>query len=322
LQPFIQDALDLIEFANGAVSTKWGKLRADMGHPAPFNLKFIAIGNEQWGSLYPERLEPFLKPIREKYPNIKVIGTAGPSPDGKDFDFGWKEMKRLKADLVDEHYYKDPQWFLSNAKRYDNYDRKGPKVFAGEYACHPKNKKNDFEGALSEAAFMTGFERNADVVHMCTYAPLFAHVDAWQWRPDLIWFDNLKSVKSVNYYVQQLYGMNVGTNVLTTTYNNAPLAGQDGLYASTALDKNKKEIIVKVANTSKEVRKVKFTLNGLKAGERQGTQTILHSDDPDAENTLAKPDQVLPSTKSISVKGNVLDVELTPGSFNLFTIKL
>ncbi len=322
LQPYIQDALDLIEFANGPVTSKWGKLRADMGHAAPFNLKFIAIGNEQWGSLYPERLEPFLKAIRKQYPNIKVIGTAGPSPDGKDFDFGWKEMRRLKADLVDEHYYKDPEWFLSNAKRYDNYDRKGPKVFAGEYACHPKNKKNNFEAALSESAFMTGFERNADVVSMCTYAPLFAHVDAWQWRPDLIWFDNLGSVKSVNYYVQQLYGHNVGTNVLTTTENNQPLAGQDGLYASSALDKNKKEIILKIANTSKEVRKVKFSLNGLKAGERQGTQTILHSDNPDAENTLAKPNQVVPSTQEISVKGNVLEVELTPESFNLFTIKL
>ncbi|MDP4268823.1 MAG: alpha-L-arabinofuranosidase C-terminal domain-containing protein [Bacteroidota bacterium] len=322
LQPFIQDALDLIEFANGPSTSKWGKVRTDMGHPAPFNLKFIAIGNEQWGPLYPERLEPFLKAIRAKYPNINVIGTAGPSPDGKDFEFGWKEMKRLKSDLVDEHYYKDPQWFLSNAKRYDNYDRKAPKVFAGEYACHPKSKKNDFEGALCESAFMTGFERNADVVKMCTYAPLFAHVDAWQWRPDLIWFDNLKSVKSVNYYVQQLYGMNVGTNVLTTTYNNGPLAGQDGLYASTALDKNKMEIIVKIANTSKEVRKVKFTLNGLKAAERKGTHTILTSDNIDAENTLDKPNTVVPATKEISVSGNALQVELAPQSFNLYTIKL
>jgi Alpha-L-arabinofuranosidase len=322
LQPFIQDALDLIEFANGPSTSKWGKVRTDMGHAAPFNLKFIAIGNEQWGALYPERLEPFLKAIRAKYPNIKVIGTAGPSPDGKDFEFGWKEMKRLKTDLVDEHYYKDPQWFLDNAKRYDNYDRKAPKVFAGEYACHPRSKKNDFEGALCESAFMTGFERNADVVNMCTYAPLFAHVDAWQWRPDLIWFDNLKSVKSVNYYVQQLYGMNVGTNVLTTTYNNAPLAGQNGLYASTALDKNKKEIIVKIANTSKEVRKVKFTLNGLKAAERKGTHTILTSDNIDAENTLEKPNTVVPATKEITVSGNALQVELAPQSFNLYTIKL
>jgi len=322
LDCYIQDALDLIEFANGETTTQWGKLRADMGHPASFNLKLIAVGNEQWGSLYPERLVPFLKAIRAKYPNIKVIGSSGPSPDGKDFDFGWSEMKRLKVDLVDEHYYKDPQWFLANANRYDNYDRKGPKVFAGEYACHPKNRKNNFESALSEAAFMTGFERNADLVQMCTYAPLFAHVDGWQWRPDMIWFDNLRSVKSVNYYVQQLYGHNVGTNVLTTVENKLPLAGQDGIYASSALDKTKKEIILKIANTGEVTQKITYTFDGLKKAERNGTQTVLHSDNPDLENTLDNPNAVVPTTKDIKVSGNTLEVELAPKPFNLFTIKL
>ena len=199
LQPYIDDALDLIEFANGETSTPWGKLRADMGHPQPFNLKFIGIGNEQWGPLYAERLEPFIKAIRSRHPEIKIIGSSGPSPDdndGKQFTYGWNEMKRLKADLVDEHYYRDPQWFLNNVTRYDRYDRKGPKVFAGEYACHIDVKasesptaRNCFEAALMEAAIMTGFERNADLVHMATYAPLFAHVEGWQWRPDLIWMD-------------------------------------------------------------------------------------------------------------------------------------
>jgi len=322
LDPYIQDALDLIEFANGDVNSKWGKLRSDMGHPASFNLKMIAVGNEQWGKFYPERLEPFVKAIRSKYPAIKIIGSAGPSPDGKDFEFGWSEMKRLKADLVDEHYYKDPQWFLANAKRYDNYDRKGPKVFAGEYACHPQNRKNNFESALCEAAFMTGFERNADVVYQCTYAPLFAHVEGWQWKPDLIWFDNLRSVKSPNYYVQQLYGMHVGTNVLPTVENKLPLAGQDGIFASSALDKNKNEIILKIANTSKEARKITYTINGLKASERKGTQTTLVSSDMDAENTLNKPDNVVPTEKEIRISGNKLEVELAPQSFNLYTIKL
>ena len=322
LDPYIQDALDLIEFANGDVTTKWGKLRADMGHPAPFHLKMMAVGNEQWGTLYPERVEPFMKAIRAKYPNFKIVGTAGPSPDGKDFDFGWSEMKRLKADLVDEHYYKDPQWFLANANRYDKYDRKGPKVFAGEYACHPKNRKNNFESALCEAAFMTGFERNADVVYQCTYAPLFAHVQGWQWKPDLIWFDNLRSVRSANYYVQQLYGMHVGTNVLTTVENKIPLASQDGLFASSALDKNKNEIILKIANTSKEARKVTYRFNGLKPGERKGTQTILISGDMDTENTLEKPEAVVPTEKAISISGNTLEVELAPQSFNVYIIKL
>jgi alpha-L-arabinofuranosidase len=322
LDSYIQDALDLIEFANGDVTTKWGKLRADMGHPASFNLKMMAVGNEQWGPLYPERLQPFLKAIRAKYPNFKIVGTAGPSPDGKDFDFGWKEMKRLKADLIDEHYYKDPQWFLANAKRYDNYDRKGPKVFAGEYACHPKNRKNNFESALCEAAFMTGFERNADVVYQCTYAPLFAHVDGWQWKPDLIWFDNQRSVRSVNYYVQQLYGMNVGTNVLNTVENKLPLAGQDGIYASSALDKNKNEIILKIVNTSDVSKKIAYRFNGLKSSDRKGTQTVLKSDNPDQENTLDNPNAVVPVTTEIKVTGNTLEVELAPKSFSLFTVKL
>jgi alpha-L-arabinofuranosidase len=322
LQPYIQDAIDLIEFANGEVTTKWGKLRADMGHPASFNLKLLAVGNEQWGSLYPERLEPFMKAIRDKYPNIKVIGSAGPSPDGKDFEYGWKEMKRLKTDLVDEHYYKDPQWFLSNANRYDNYDRKAPKVFAGEYACHPSNRKNNFESALCEAAFMTGFERNADIVQMCTYAPLFAHVDGWQWRPDMIWFDNLRSVKSPNYYVQQLYGMHAGTNVLTTSENKLPLAGQNGLFASSAIDKTKNEIILKIANTSAETRKVVYTFNGLKKGDRTGTHTILISKNMDDENTLDNPTTIIPTEKQIKSTGNTFETELAPHSFNLYTFQL
>ena len=322
LDPYIQDALDLIEFANGNITTKWGKLRADMGHPASFNLKMMAVGNEQWGSLYPERLEPFLKAIRAKYPTFKIIGTSGPSPDGKDFEFGWNEMKRLKADLVDEHYYKDPQWFLANANRYDNYDRKGPKVFAGEYACHPKNRKNNFESALCEAAFMTGFERNADVVYQCTYAPLFAHVQGWQWRPDLIWFDNLRSVKSPNYYVQQLYGMNVGTNVLTTVENKLPLEGQDGIFASSALDKNKNEIILKIANISDTKKQINYDFAGLKKAERQVTFTSLSAENPDAENTLDNPLNVTPKTRTLTINDKSFGFELTPKSFYVVVIKL
>ncbi len=142
LKPYIDDALDLIEFANGPVESEWGKLRADMGHPSPFNLKFIAIGNEQWGPEYPERLQHFVKAIRDKYPDIKIVGSSGPSASGDKFDYLWPEMKRLKADLVDEHYYQPEEFFLTQADRYDSYDRKGPKVFAGEYACHGKGKSS------------------------------------------------------------------------------------------------------------------------------------------------------------------------------------
>ena len=229
LDSYIQDALDLIEFANGDVTTTWGKVRADMGHPAPFNLKFLGIGNEQWGPEYPERLKQFVEVLRKAHPEIKIVGSSGPQSEGKDFDYLWPEMKNLKVDLVDEHFYRPESWFLAQGNRYDNYDRKGPKVFAGEYACHGKGKKwNHFNAALMEAAFMTGLERNADVVHMATYAPLFAHVEGWQWRPDLIWFDNLNSVRTCSYYVQQLYAHNKGTHVLPLTMDKKAVSGQEG----------------------------------------------------------------------------------------------
>ena len=286
LQPYIQDCLDLIEFANGDVNTTWGKKRAEMGHPAPFNLKFLAVGNEQWDDLYYERLRPFVKAIKAKYPNIKLIGTSGPDSEGEMFEKGWKAMKELKADLVDEHFYRDEHWFLSHGLRYEGYDRKGPKVFAGEYACHGKGKKwNHFETSLYEAAFMTDLERNADVVDMATYAPLFAHVDGWQWRPDMIWYDNTRMFKSVSYYVQQMYACNKGTNVLPLTMNGKSVAGQegqDGLFASAVVDKKKGEIIVKVANTSDKAQDVTLNLNGLK-GSRSATATTLQSDNMDAE---------------------------------------
>lgn len=328
LQPYIQDCLDLIEFANGDVNTTWGKKRAEMGHPAPFNLKFLAVGNEQWDDLYYERLRPFVKAIKAKYPNIKLIGTSGPDSEGEMFEKGWKAMKELKADLVDEHFYRDEHWFLSHGLRYEGYDRKGPKVFAGEYACHGKGKKwNHFETSLYEAAFMTDLERNADVVDMATYAPLFAHVDGWQWRPDMIWYDNTRMFKSVSYYVQQMYACNKGTNVLPLTMNGKSVAGQegqDGLFASAVMDKKKGEIIVKVANTSDKAQDVTLNLNGLK-GSHSATATTLQSDNMDAENTLDNPNLIRPveTTATCVSKKNmtVLNDKLPAKSFRMYKIK-
>ena len=179
LECFVQDAVDLIEFANGGVDTKWGKVRAEMGHPEPFNLKYIGIGNEQWGKEYPERLEVFIKAIRAKYPDINIIGSSGPYRGGEWFDDLWAAMRTMDVQLVDEHYYAGELFFEQNADRYDSYPRKGPKVFAGEYACHGSDNKkwNHFNAALVEAAYMTGIERNADIVEMATYAPLLAHVE-------------------------------------------------------------------------------------------------------------------------------------------------
>ena len=314
LQSYIDDALDLIEFANGDVTTKWGKVRAEMGHPEPFNMKQIGVGNEQWGELYPPRLEKFIKAIRAKYPKMKICGTSGPSADGKDFDYGWKEMKRLKLDLVDEHYYKPPQWFFDNAGRYDAYDRKGPKVFAGEYAAHGKGEFNNWEAALSEAAFMTGLERNADVVYQATYAPLFAHVEGWQWKPDLIWFDNLKTVRSANWYVQMLYGVYKGTHVIGLTENGKAVEGADGLYASAVYDKNAGAYYVKIANALTTEQQVNLQFKGMKQLSKAET-ILLTARNDEAENTLANDKAIVPQTVKTQPEGNVLNVKMPKRSF-------
>ena len=341
LDPYIQDCLDLIEFANGdSATSEWAKIRAEMGHPAPFNMKYIGVGNEQWDDLYYDRLEVFVRAIRAKYPDIKIVGTSGPDSEGKMFEKGWQAMRRLKADLVDEHFYRNEDWFLATpegkerwgncgAMRYDSYDRKGPKVFAGEYACHGKNKHkwNHYEASILEAGFMTGMERNADVVYMTAYAPLFAHVEGWQWRPDLIWYDNLRSFRSVSYYVQQMYASNKGTNVLSLTMDGKAVGnqdGQDGLYASAVYDKASGEVIIKMVNTSKVPQPVSLNLLGLKGERTAQTLTLCH-DGMDDENTLDQPDLIVPVAGSLQCeagkKNTVLNDELPAMSFRLYKIK-
>ncbi|WP_150955352.1 alpha-L-arabinofuranosidase C-terminal domain-containing protein [Microbacterium testaceum] len=214
LQRHIQDTLDLIEFAKGDVTTTWGKLRADMGHPAPFALDRIEIGNEE---NYPEafmaNFTKFRDAIAAAYPDMILISNSGPDAEGANFEKHWEQNTAEKVDMVDEHYYRDPSWFLSHNQRYDSYDRNGPKVWIGEYA----SRDNLFANALSEAAYMTGLERNADVVKMASYAPLLADTSNVQWRPDLIWFDRDQVWGSANYEVQKLFMRNVGDRVVPTT---------------------------------------------------------------------------------------------------------
>lgn len=324
LDSYVQDAIDLIEFANGDTNTTWGKLRAEMGHPEPFNLKFIGIGNEQWGPEFTERLEVFVKAIRKAYPEINIIGSSGPQSEGEQFDYLWPEMKRLKVDLVDEHFYRSENWFLTQGMRYDSYDRKGPKVFAGEYACHGRGKKyNHFNASLMEAAFMTNIERNADIVHMATYAPLFAHVEGWQWRPDLIWYDNLRSVRTCSYYVQQLYSHNKGTHVVPLTMDKKPVAGQegqDGLFASAVWDNDTKEYIVKVINTSDKAQPVTLEFAGMKKKETlaDGKCITFHSDQLEADNTVDNPNVVFPKESAVSIEGKVLNAKIGAKTFVIY----
>ncbi len=349
LQPFIDDCLDLIEFANGPADSKWGKKRAEMGHPEPFNMKFIGVGNEQWDTPYYERLKPFVEAIRAKYPNIKIVGTSGPDSEGQMFEKGWEAMRAQGADLVDEHFYRPEAWFLGTKEakqrygencgglRYESYPRKGPKVFAGEYACHGRGKKwNHYETSLYEAAFMTDLERNADIVEMATYAPLFAHIDGWQWRPDMIWYDNLRMFKSVSYYVQQMYAMNKGTNVLSLTAadpadakgkKRVPVGGQEGmngLFASSVYDANTGEVIIKIANTSKQPQSVQFNLLGM-TGERTATTLTLSHNGMDDENTLDQPTKITPKPGTVTCqadkKNTVLTDQLPAMSFRLYKVK-
>ena len=328
LDPYIQDCLDLIEFANGDVNTTWGKKRAEMGHPEPFNMKYIGVGNEQWDTLYYKRLTPFVKAIRAKYPDIKIVGTSGPDSEGKMFELGWQDMKKQKADLVDEHFYRPESWFLNSGLRYENYDRKGPKVFAGEYACHGKGKKwNHYEASILEAAFMTDMERNADVVYMTAYAPLLAHVDGWQWRPDLVWFDNTEMFKTVSYYVQQMYAKNKGTNVLKLTMDGKPVAGQEGqngLFASAVLDANANTVIVKVINTGKTAQNISLNLIGLKGEKTAKTITLKHNG-MDDENSIENPNKIAPVNGSVKCeagkKNTVLNDVIQPMTFRLYTIE-
>ncbi|MEU1105324.1 alpha-L-arabinofuranosidase C-terminal domain-containing protein [Streptomyces tibetensis] len=219
LKRHIQDALDLIEFANGPATSEWGKVRARMGHPKPFRLTHIEVGNEE--NLPKEffaRFQQFRAAIEAKYPDITVISNSGPDDAGSTFDTAWQLNRDAKVDMVDEHYYNSPNWFLQNNDRYDSYDRNGPKVFLGEYA----SQGNAWKNGLSEAAFMTGLERNADVVKLASYAPLLANEDYVQWRPDLIWFNNRASWNSANYEVQKLFMNNVGDRVVPSEATGTP----------------------------------------------------------------------------------------------------
>ncbi len=327
IDPYIQDALDLVEFANGAPDTKWGKIRSQMGHPEPFNMKYLGIGNEQWGPQYFERYVLFEKAIREKYPEIRLVSGTGPSPDGDLFDYAQEALKGLNPYVVDEHYYSSPSWFRENATRYDSYDRNGYKVFAGEYAAQSKytgspENKNTWECALSEAALMTGLERNADVVYMCSYAPLFANIDAWQWTPDLIWFNNLTSFGTPNYYVQKMFSTNRGSSVLNMTLNNAPLTGQNGIYATAAIDNDSNEIILKLVNTGQKAQHVDIVF---KSSEKLGTlakMEVLKSEDPNMVNSLEQPTLISPVDSEIALKGKNLSRVLAGYSFSVIRIKV
>ncbi len=327
LNPYVKDALDLIEFANADSSTFWGKVRASLGHPAPFHLKMLGIGNENWGPQYVERLQIFTKEIKSKYPDMKLVYSSGTDADGERFNYLNTTLRKMNADIIDEHYYRRPEWFLANAKRYDNYPKDGSKVFGGEYAAQSDhtvsvNNKNTWLTALSEAAFMTGLERNADVVSMASYAPLFAHVDGWQWTPDLIWVNNLQSYGTPDYYVQKLFSTNKGSKVVPITLNNDAVTGQDSLYATAAIDEVENELIIKMVNASVKQQSHIISLEGIKSNAIKGKMIVLKSDHLYSMNSFEHPNNIAPQESEIEIKGKKIALNLSPFSLSVFRIKI
>jgi alpha-L-arabinofuranosidase len=328
LGPYIQDALDLIEFANGPTNSTWGAKRAALGHPGPFNLKMLGVGNEQWGQQYIDRYARFATVLKEKHPEIQLVSAAGPSPDDERFKFAWPKLRELNADIVDEHCYAKPDWFLANTHRYDHYDRNGPKVFMGEYAAQSvaivsTKNKNNLDCALAEAAYMTGLERNADVVCLASYAPLFSNAEAWQWTPDLIWVDSLHVYGTPNYYVQQLFARNRGDVVLPVKLSGieTSTAGVQNLYASATRDDQAGEIILKVVNPGAAAIETQINLEGIADIEPKVKATVLTSAGLNEGNSFHAPRNVAPVETDLNVDGPHLTHTFTQHSFTVLRIK-
>ncbi|MBV7532182.1 alpha-L-arabinofuranosidase [Chitinophaga sp. sic0106] len=296
---YIQDILDLVEYANGSINTTWGKQRAAAGHPAPFNLKYIGIGNEDLiTDIFEERYAMIIKAVKAKYPGITIIGTVGPFCKGTDYEEGWKLADALQLDCVDEHYYQPPGWFINNQDFYDKYDRKKSKVYLGEYAAHAAGKVNNLESALAEALYLTSVERNGDVVSMASYAPLLAKEGHTQWRPDLIYFNNQDVKTTVNYEVQHLFGKYAGT-----TYIRGTVTLSDGAEAvrkrfASSITRNKAgEVIVKMVNMLPVETNTSIDLSGMLSQEVKAEKVEL-SGDPAGTGAKAVPANISLKTKT------------------------
>jgi alpha-L-arabinofuranosidase len=317
---FIQDVLDLIEYANGPATSTWGAKRAAAGHPGPFHLEYVGIGNEDAQTpVFRERFKMIDDAVKARHPEVTVIGTAGPSPNGKDFDEGWKFANELKLPVVDEHYYQSPDWFLANQHRYDSYDRTKSKVFVGEYA----SKGNAWLNAMAEAAYMTSLERNGDVVRLASYAPLLAREGHTQWNPDLIYFTATAVCPTVNYYVQQLFSINHGDSFFSTTVST-PAGGasvsEKNLATSCVKDSKTGDIILKLINVSTNPVPAQVIFPGDFGDINPVAACTVLSGDPRAKNTFATPQEVVPRTSQLTVSRS-FQYDMPASSFTVIRIK-
>lgn len=315
---YVLEVLDLIEWANGPVTSIWGAKRADAGHPAPFDLEYLGVGNEdRITPVFKERFQMIHEAVKARHPEITVIGTVGPFHSGEDFEEGWKIARDLKLDMVDEHYYEKPDWFWANLERYDAYDRAGAAVYLGEYAAHEDNRKSTLRSALAEAACLTGLERNGDIVRLSSFAPLLAKNGHTQWTPDLIYFDNTRILLTGNYYVQQLFASNAGDVSLPTAVSFD--SDSTSVAASCVRDSNSGDLILKLVSRANMPVITHISLGEAGDVQEKAVSTVL-SGDPLAENTFRDPDVILPCTSLIAV-GEQFTYEMPAHSLSVIRIK-
>lgn len=315
MKGYIQDILDLIEYANGPATSTWGKKRAEAGHPEPFKLEYIGIGNEDKITPgFQERFKMICKAVQAKYPEIKLIGTSGPFDAGEDFELGWKAAREQNVALVDEHYYKDAGWFFSNLKRYDSYPRTGPKVYLGEYASWG----NHWHNALAEAAYMTGLERNGDVVEFASYAPLLGRIGHTQWNPDLIYFDGKGVYLTVNYYVQKLFPVNRGNRYFDQVVTHEDKENKV-LASSCVQDSKTGDVVLKFVNPTDKATRMCVDLKPFRRIKSKAVLTVM-TGHKDMKNTREEPDNVIPVESEFKA-GKKFDYELPPYSVSLIRMK-
>lgn len=315
MKGYIQDILDLIEYANGPATSAWGKKRAEAGHPEPFKLEYIGIGNEDKITPgFQERFKMICEAVRAKYPEIKLIGTSGPFDAGEDFELGWKAAREQNVALVDEHYYKDAGWFFSNLKRYDSYPRTGPKVYLGEYASWG----NHWHNALAEAAYMTGLERNGDVVEFASYAPLLGRIGHTQWNPDLIYFDGKGVYPTVNYYIQKLFSVNRGNRYFDQVVTHEDKKNKV-LASSCVQDSRTGDIVLKFVNPTDKATRMNVDLKPFGRIKSKAVLTVM-TGGKDVKNTREEPDNIVPVESEFKA-GKKFGYELPPYSVSLIRIK-
>lgn len=316
MDEWTQDALDLIEWANGPADSKWGKVRADAGHPEPFNLKYLGIGNEEKITPeFEERFKYMYERIHAAYPEIQIVGTDGPGshPGSSDYEEGWRIASELGLPVLDEHYY-EPRTYFQTSRQYDSYPRdRETKVYLGEYAA--KDKK--LIDALSEGLYLLHVERNGDVVCMTSYAPLFAKKGTNNWNPDLIYFDNERPYLTCSYYVQQMFGQSSGDwfygDCVSFDRADDNLLGQ-----STVLDSKARKLYVKICNAGENAAKASVDLSrfGIKS---KATLTTLKGQPMDENNFDAQP--IAPAKEEVKVSKK-MDIDVEPYSMVMYTIQL